>query len=114
MDWYVGKDLQKKTISIQRLDAVLKKKNVTQVDFWKLDVEGAEFEALQGAEEFLTKQKIKCIYFECHPTNYEPIIQFLKLYNYSVFDIQKSGVTLKKDFEIPNTQDLIALPDNKI
>jgi len=112
MNWYAAKGLQKMTISIQRLDDVLREKNISKVDFWKLDVEGAELEALKGAKEMLNKQKIKCIYFECHPTNYKAIIELMNLYGYSVFDLRKVGVTLKTDSEIPNTQDLVAMPRN--
>jgi len=111
-DWYVEKDLPRTTISIQRLDDVLKEKKIAQVDFWKLDVEGAELEALKGAKEILKRQKIKCIYFECHPTNYKAIIQLLSLYNYNIFDIQNGVVTPKTDTEISVTRDLVATPKN--
>ena len=57
LDWYVGKNLPKITISMDRLDDVLEQNEVTQVDFWKLDVEGAELEALKGAKEMLKKTK---------------------------------------------------------
>jgi len=113
MDWYVDKALPKTTVAIKRLDRILADKRILHVDFWKLDVEGAELDALKGAQNLLETQSIKCIYFECHPSNYQEICKFLALFNYRVFDLKGSSTELKTDVQIAKSQDLIAKPINQ-
>ena len=110
MDWYLDKKLEKTSIKIQPLDEFLFEKKITRVDFWKLDVEGAELEALKGAERFLKTQQIKHIYFECHPSNYRKTIEFLDLFNYKVCDLHEDHLSPKTEPEISTTQDLVAIP----
>jgi FkbM family methyltransferase len=45
-------------------DAFLKKHNIEFIDFLKLDVEGAEMDALTGLENALSENKIRLIQFE--------------------------------------------------
>jgi FkbM family methyltransferase len=51
-----------------------------QVNWIKIDVEGAEFEVLKGATNILSKSKDIALLIEVHvPDNYIPIIEFLNL-----------------------------------
>jgi hypothetical protein len=110
MDWYQGENFKLEKISIKKLEEVLEKHNIDNVDFWKLDTEGAELEALLGAKKYLQKGKIKCIYFECHPTNYEAILALLVSCDYAVFDLVKGQLLPKTDKSISETIDLVAMP----
>jgi methyltransferase FkbM-like protein len=47
-----------------RLDCYLQEKNVNQVALLKLDVEGYELKALQGAENALRAHRVSAVYFE--------------------------------------------------
>jgi FkbM family methyltransferase len=53
----------KEKITITRLDQFLQEQNLTQIDILKIDVEGFEFEVLDGCGALL-KADIKCIYLE--------------------------------------------------
>lgn len=109
-DWYTTMDFPKESIAIRRLDDVLSEEQIPVVRFWKLDVEGAEYDALLGAENYLKTRKIQTICFECHPTNYIKNREILEDFGYQVFDLDRQGLTQKLDREIDHTQDLVAMP----
>lgn len=46
------------------LDAFCRERGMKQIDYLKLDVEGAEILALQGARDLLANKAIKCLQFE--------------------------------------------------
>jgi FkbM family methyltransferase len=61
----------------------------TDINWIKIDVEGAEFEVLKGATSILSKSKDIALLIEVHnlrkDTNlYRPIIEFLNLYNFKI------------------------------
>ena len=67
---------------------------ITDVNWVKIDVEGAEFEVLKGASNVLSKSKDIALLIEVHNlsggTNlYRPIIEFLNLYNFKI-EFEKS------------------------
>lgn len=108
-NWYQDKKLPTETIEVARLDQILSEYTVSEVTFWKLDVEGAELGALQGAEAFLKNKSIKNIYFECHPDNYSAVTNFLKGYGYKISYLQSNGeLRLMQSNCLTQTQDLIA------
>jgi len=45
--WHEGKNTRLIQVPARRLDSILREAGVKQIDFWSLDVEGSEFEALQ-------------------------------------------------------------------
>ena len=56
-----------------------------EVNWIKIDVEGAEFEVLKGAANILSKSKDIALLIEVHgPDNYRPIVEFLNSYNFVV------------------------------
>lgn len=109
-DWYTTKGLARETIEIRRLDDVLEEAMVDEVQLWKLDVEGAEYDALVGARNYLESRKIKHLYFECHHGNYSRNKSFLEECGYQLYDFDKNGLRLKNQVGIETTQDLVALP----
>jgi FkbM family methyltransferase len=110
MDWYTAENYIREKTAIKRLGSVLESLEIESVDFWKLDTEGAELEALKGASEYLQQQKIGIIYFECHPSNYQEISALMASFNYGIFDLVDGQLSKKMDLEISEMQDLVARP----
>ncbi|MDQ3971278.1 MAG: FkbM family methyltransferase [Thermoproteota archaeon] len=81
-------------VSANTLDYLLQLKGIMDVNWIKIDVEGAEFEVLKGAHNVLSNSKDISLLIEVHNlsggTNlYRPIIEFLNLYNFKI-EFEKS------------------------
>jgi FkbM family methyltransferase len=80
-------------VNANTLDCLLQLNQIREeeVNWVKIDVEGAEFEVLKGATNVLTKSKDIALLIEIHgPDNYRPILNFLSLYNFKI-DFEKSN-----------------------
>jgi FkbM family methyltransferase len=100
-------------ISITRLDNELKNRNIETVDLWKLDVEGFELSALEGAKELLMAHKIKAIYAELavKRNNHRQVIEYLSKHGYQCHYFTFTGKPIKSN-KIYNYQtDALFLPD---
>ena len=81
-------------VNANTLDYLLQLKGIMEVNWIKIDVEGAEFEVLKGATNVLSKSKDIALLIEIHNlsggTNlYRPILEFLRLYNFKI-EFEKS------------------------
>jgi len=72
------KSVDGQVISLTTLEEELQKRNIKEVDLWKLDVEGYELPALKGAESLLKSHKIKAIYSELAIKE----MNHVRIYNY--------------------------------
>ena len=108
-DWYNSKQLSKEIIRVRKLDDILDEQGIESVQLWKLDVEGAEHDALLGAVHSLRSHRVKHLYFECHPSTYPLNKDLLEGFGYRLFDLDRHGLRPKCDPEIPYTQDLVAM-----
>lgn len=52
------------TAQVTTIAEFCRSENVEQIDFLKIDVEGAEYKVLMGARDMIEAQKISCIQFE--------------------------------------------------
>src|SRR5215213_3257996 len=80
-------------VNAQTVDYLLELNQIREeeVNWIKIDVEGAEFEVLKGATNVLSKSKDIALLIEIHgPDNYRPIIEFLRLYNFKI-EFEKSN-----------------------
>jgi len=59
IDWYKGKNFSAQRIILRRLEDIMVLHNIDVINFWKLDVEGAEYDALLGAGRYLSYRRIK-------------------------------------------------------
>ena len=81
-------------VNANTLDYLLQLNQIREeeVNWIKIDVEGAEFEVLKGAQNVLSKSKDIALLMELHgpPNVYRPKVQeFLKLYNFKI-ELEKS------------------------
>jgi FkbM family methyltransferase len=74
-------------VNANTLDYLLQLNQIREeeVNWIKIDVEGAEFEVLKGATNVLSKSKDISLLIEVHgPDNYRPVVEFLNLYNFKI------------------------------
>jgi len=86
------------TVSVMKLDDYCCQNEIKEIDYLKLDVEGAELLVLRGALEFLSQKRIKVIQFEL--TNRieqfgfrkNDLIEFIETLNYTIclYNIEKN------------------------
>ncbi len=74
-------------VNADTLDNILKLNEVNQVNWIKIDVEGAEFEVLKGSSKTLSSENVS-LFIEIHniedPSHYDNIVDFLKHHNYEI------------------------------
>lgn len=104
-----------------KLDDYLKEKQISSVDFVKMDVEGGELAVLKGAEQILLKQLRPLIIYEIQdirttPWGYKAVelYQFLKDHGYKSFHVTTKGRLKpcpdKQEFD----DNLVAVPEEKL
>jgi FkbM family methyltransferase len=72
-------------VDANTLDHVLQLNGIIEVNWIKIDAEGAEFEVLKGATDILSKSKDIALLIEVHFQEfYKPIVEFLNLYNFKI------------------------------
>jgi FkbM family methyltransferase len=72
-------------VNANTLDYLLQQNGINEVNWIKIDVEGAEFEVLKGATNILSNSKDIALLIEVHgQDNYKPIVEFLNVYNFNV------------------------------
>jgi hypothetical protein len=64
---------------------------LTEIDLWKLDVEGHELAALEGAEPLLEHHRIKALYVEIVRENDYKLREYLKKCGYRCYLIIRGG-----------------------
>jgi FkbM family methyltransferase len=80
-------------VSANTLDYLLQLNEITDVNWVKIDVEGAEFEVLKGASNVLSKSKDIALLIEVHGLdNHRPILEFVSSYNFKI-EFEKSNKT---------------------
>lgn len=89
MDWYAGKGFPTSTITVTSLDEFLMEHNVKKVRLWKLDVEGHELQALQGAERHLRSYCIEAALIE--DSGSDDVYAYLDDCGYSLYRISGEG-----------------------
>lgn len=89
---FENEQMSGKKISIEcdTLDNILEELDIKQLDFMKMDIEGAEIEALNGCSNILDNYKPKLVIEALHQVDgiptYKTIIPFLKGKNYEILN----------------------------
>lgn len=84
-------------ICINTVDAFCNQEAIKQIDFLKIDIEGHEFQALQGAHNMLETGTIRYIQFEFGPRQIDSRTYFRDFYyllhdNYTIYRVVKDGL----------------------
>ena len=80
-------------VHLNTLDNLLiKQHGISEVNWMKIDVEGAELEVLKGAHNILSNSKRIKLLIEIHGVNklYKPIVEILNSYNFKII-FEKDG-----------------------
>ncbi|MGI0020068.1 MAG: FkbM family methyltransferase [Nitrososphaera sp.] len=86
-----GSSITKRKIKTRTLDSIMESMDVDKVALLKLDIEGAEILALEGAAKALSQKKVKNMLIEYHSIqNYDQLLNTLKQYGYAYSIHQRS------------------------
>ena len=94
-------------VNADTLDHLIRLQGISEVNWIKIDVEGAEYEVLKGASNIISHSKDISLLIEVHnlsgsnSTLYEHISQFLNLYSFKIYfektyDIGEKHVIARK------------------
>jgi FkbM family methyltransferase len=108
-------------VQVRRLDDWLNEHKVGKVDFVKLDVEGAELDALRGAEDFLTRVPRPVILAEIQDIRTAPwgyrakeIIELLSQKRFRWFSITQAGTLQELDITAESFDgNFVAIPEER-
>jgi FkbM family methyltransferase len=81
------KEIERRYVEVQAdtLDNLLKIRGINEVNWLKIDVEGAEYEVLRGAEDILSTSTRIYILVEIHGRDtYGPTMELLRLNNFNI------------------------------
>ena len=89
--WNQVSETEGEPILIARLDDELDRHGVATLDLWKLDLEGYEAQALQGAARALAQGRIRAVYAEIAGDNGRRTTELLASHGYAPHRIAPSG-----------------------
>lgn len=105
-------------IKLSTIDSYCKVNNINRIHFLKLDIEGNELKALDGAKQMISSKKIDVIQFEFGGCNIDSRTYFQDFFyklkdDYRIFRIVKDGIfeiqTYKETYEIFTTINYLAV-----
>jgi FkbM family methyltransferase len=109
-DWYGSERRPATTIRVDRLDTFITDRNLSNIRLWKLDVEGWEMNALQGAEMAFRCKAIDALFVELHPDNSEAVGKFIKPMGYDWFVFDSRGKLKKFPGGGTRTRNVVIMP----
>jgi FkbM family methyltransferase len=108
-------------VKVISLDKYIKERNIGHVDLIKIDIEGAELLALQGAYKLLQKSDVTAIVLEMSDVTTNgfgykamEIWDYLKNFGYSLYSFDKHGNLAgpaKRPLDFVRAQNLVAISD---
>lgn len=107
-DWYRQQHLPMVSLPMTTLDKFLEENSIPSVRLWKLDVEGHELQALEGARRHLKRQSIAAILVEL--SELTECERLLRDCGYALFRILRRGRLERFAGSNRPTGNLLALP----
>src|SRR5713101_5754863 len=99
--WSQVSETQGEPISIVRLTDELAARSIERVSLWKLDVEGYEIPALDGAEDILRDQRCDALYVELVGENRARVRDYLGKFGYRYHSFDRRGHVFRAS-ELPS------------
>ncbi len=93
-EWYRDKRFDVASFEVDTLDRSLDEFGEPRCRLWKLDVEGAELAALEGAREHIGQGRVDAIWIELHPANVDAVNTMLRTCGYRPYRIRTNGTPL--------------------
>lgn len=109
-DWYTSQNNERITIELTHLDHYAKIQGMNSIRFWKLDVEGSEFDALMGAQDLLESKRIDALYIEMNNPAESEIPEYLSSLEYEVMFVDGRGLATPLKEPISEASDYLFLP----
>lgn len=97
------------TVCVVKLEAELDARAISEIDLWKLDVEGYEVPALRGAESLLKGKRVKALYVELSGDNSIRVRNYLASVGYECYLFGPHG-KLYKAAQLPSHTNGLFLP----
>ncbi len=120
----VGDDLRthKQTVTVHRLDSILKTLGTNRVDFIKMDVEGGELGVLRGASDFLDHRPRPYLFAEISDLRtkqwgYEAseILRFMEKKQFHWFSVRDAGFLEPLDHcPLPSEVNFLGVPEERL
>jgi FkbM family methyltransferase len=103
------------TVPMISLDSYTQQQQIDRIDVMKMDIEGAEYEALQGMKALLSgkvKPKIICEFnrflLDKRHLNAEEVFNYLQGFGYRFYNISSTGLTpVDADIEIHDVMNIL-------
>ena len=86
-DWYKNKNFETVEVDCYPLDEIAQRCELNRIRFWKIDLEGMELDALQGADELLSNKRIDAIFIEVTGGNFHKVKETLEKHAYGLYSI---------------------------
>ena len=104
----------KQMVRVEVMDDMVELKNLTRIDFMKIDVEGFEYEVLLGSEQYIKKflptmviEFSPMFYNSVRPEIAQDILYFLYKYDYCIIDVGLNA-EIETEFTSERCQNLIS------
>ena len=113
----VSEPTVKASVSVETLDGCVKRLGIAEVDFVKIDAEGAELEVFKGGTELLKRAPRPIMLVEVQDLRTaawgyraKEIVEFLRRYEYCWFRLTECGLQLFEDDRARIDENLVAIP----
>ena len=92
-----GRSYDSFEVEVVRVDDLVRMRGIERIDFMKMDLEGAEHQALKGAAECLGSRRIRALSFEFGTSNVNARVFFREIYDllagsgFAIFRVTPAG-----------------------
>ena len=90
-EWFAGREFNCERLPVTTLDSFMEERKLSHIRLWKLDVEGAEYDALLGAANALNRRIIDAVLIEIDADRAELIFKLFESYSYYPATIRANG-----------------------